>query len=149
LLGHPLPGDFHGECVGELRLRPLLLPTNRARVRGLHLRRPLPRPTAGPGPAVRASPLAGAFGNGSRGLPLDNDSEMSTSLHRLLSGTKFAMKLAASRFITYRQGPKPNIVISAHGRGGSTLLSDMLTAERGMWTYFEPFYVAENCPTFP
>lgn len=69
-------------------------------------------------------------------------------LERYVRETKYVVKLAASRFLTYRQGAEPNIVISAHGRGGSTLLSDMLSAESGMWTTFEPFFVAEDVPSF-
>lgn len=41
--------------------------------------------------------------------------------------------------ISYRQGELNNIAVCATIRGGSTLLADMLAAQRGMWFSDEPF----------
>ncbi|MGD1854732.1 MAG: sulfotransferase [Leptolyngbyaceae cyanobacterium] len=41
--------------------------------------------------------------------------------------------------VNYRQGALPNIALIAAVRGGSTLLGDMLAAQKGMWFFDEPF----------
>ena len=49
---------------------------------------------------------------------------------------------------TYRQGAKPNIAIFAMRRGGSTLLGDMLSSEKGILSVNEPLNVLEEDPTY-
>lgn len=41
--------------------------------------------------------------------------------------------------INYQQGDFPNIALIAAVRGGSTLVGDMLAAQKGMWFFDEPF----------
>lgn len=52
----------------------------------------------------------------------------------LISARKVKQQL-----ISYRQGDYPNIALIAAIRGGSTLVADMLAAQKGMWFMNEPF----------
>lgn len=68
------------------------------------------------------------------------------------------MRLDASRIVrglrrrtrvllsSYRQGPRPNIVVFAMRRGGSTLLADMLSSDQGVLMINEPFLVLPDVP---
>ena len=43
--------------------------------------------------------------------------------------------------INYQQGELSNIALIAAVRGGSTLVGDMLAAQKGMWFFDEPFAI--------
>ena len=63
---------------------------------------------------------------------------------------KLALRSRLARWmITYRQGEAPNIGLFGLRRGGSTLLADMLSSERGMRKVEEPFFVLEVSPDYP
>jgi hypothetical protein len=61
---------------------------------------------------------------------------------------KTALRAVVSRLVTYRQGTKPNLAVFGIGRGGSTLMVDMLSVEPGMWAVGEPFPPMESRPDF-
>ena len=62
---------------------------------------------------------------------------------------RFAIRSRLLKLVSsYRQGARPNIAIFAMRRGGSTLLGDMLSSERGVLSVNEPLNVLEEDPTY-
>jgi hypothetical protein len=62
---------------------------------------------------------------------------------------RLAILRRVSKWVTtYRQGIRPSIAMFALRRGGSTLLADMLSSERGVMMVDEPFFVRESHPDY-
>lgn len=63
-------------------------------------------------------------------------------MHRLMASTAQRFGMAAARFkrrvVAHRRGAKPDIALLAIRRGGSTLLAQMIGANRGVWFANEP-----------
>ena len=51
---------------------------------------------------------------------------------------------AVNSLFQYKQGEKPNIVIFANRRGGSTILAEAININRGIWFVNEPFAFIEG-----
>ena len=65
---------------------------------------------------------------------------MGQNKRKAVSFKAVAQRLA-DRLVVYRQGDRKNVLLIATRRGGSTLLAEMVSVNRGVWMIDQPFHL--------